>query len=103
MSSQIVVVDLGLDGGGVEVADGAAVPLLVVLVEVQGGVPEGAVHLDVLPHRLEDRVLGGVPVQVGLLLVDVVQLSHGLCHSRVQSREDNSVTMTMKLRTTLTR
>ena len=42
MSSQIVVVDLGLDGGGVEVADGAAVPLLVVLVEVQRSVPQRA-------------------------------------------------------------
>ena len=47
--------------------------------------PEGAVHGDVLPHRLQYGVLGGVPVQVGLLLVDVLQLSHGLAHSRVQS------------------
>ena len=42
MSSQIVLVYLGLDGGGVEVADGAAVPLLVVLVEVQRSVPQRA-------------------------------------------------------------
>ena len=42
MSSQINLVDLGLDGGGVEVADGAAVPLLVVLVEVQCSVPQRA-------------------------------------------------------------
>ena len=64
MSSQIVLVYLGLDGGGVEVADGAAVPLLVVLVEVEGGVPQGGVHVDVLLHRLQHRVGGRVPVQV---------------------------------------
>ena len=32
--------------------------------EVEGGVPEGRVHVDVLLHRLEDRVGGGVPVKV---------------------------------------
>ena len=42
MSGQIVLADLGLDGGRVQVADGAAVPLLVVLVEVQRRVPQRA-------------------------------------------------------------
>ena len=60
---------LGLDGVRVQLADGAAVPLLVVLVEVQGGVPQGGVHVDVLPHGLEDGVGGGVPVKIGLLLI----------------------------------
>ena len=32
--------------------------------EVESGVPEGGVHVDVLLHGLEDRVGGGVPVQV---------------------------------------
>ena len=49
--------------------------------------PECAVHVDVLPHCLQDGVLRGVPVEVGLLLVDVVQFSNGLGHGRVQSSQ----------------
>ena len=79
---------LGLDGSSVQLADGAAVPLLVVLVEVEGRVPQGAVHVDVLPHGLEHGVGAGVPVQVGLLLVDLVELRHRLSHSRVESRRN---------------
>ena len=32
--------------------------------KVKSGVPEGGVHVNVLLHRLEDRVGGGVPVEV---------------------------------------
>ena len=78
---------LGLDSPSVQLTHGAAVPLLVVLVKVQGRVPEGAVHVDVLPHGLEHGVGAGVPVEVGLLLVDLVELGHRLGHSCVESRQ----------------
>ena len=73
-----------LDGITVELLYRARVPLLVVLMEVEGCVPEGGVHVDVLLHGLEDWVGAGVPVEVGLLLVDVGQLTHRLCHNCVQ-------------------
>ena len=79
---------LSLDRPSVQLADGAAVPLLVVLVEVEGGVPQGAVHVDVLPHGLQHGVRAGVPVQVGLLLVNLVQLRHRLRHRCVESRRN---------------
>ena len=60
------LLNLDADGVSVELADGAAVPLLVILMEVQRGVPQRGVHVDVLPHRLQHRVGGGVPVQVSL-------------------------------------
>ena len=72
-----------LDGITVELLYGAGVPLLVVLMEVEGRVPEGGVHVDVLLHGLEDRVGAGVPVKVGLLLVDIGQLTHRLRHNCV--------------------
>ena len=55
---------LGLYGIWLELAHWTGVPLLIVLMEVEGGVPEGRVHVDVLLHCLEDRVGGGVPVKV---------------------------------------
>ena len=52
-----------------ELVDWAGIPLLIVLVEVERGVPEGGVHVDVLLHRLEDWVGGGVPIQVPVFKV----------------------------------
>ena len=77
---------LGLDGIRLQLVYRSRVPLLVVLVEVEGGVPQGAVHVDVLPHGLQHGVRAGVPVQVGLLLVNLVQLRHRLRHRCVESR-----------------
>ena len=55
---------LSLDGIRLQLVYRSRVPLLVVLMEVEGGVPQGGVHVDVLLHRLQHRVGGGVPVQV---------------------------------------
>ena len=55
---------LGLDGIRLQLVYRSRVPLLVVLMEVEGGVPQGGVHVDVLLHRLQHRVGRGVPVQV---------------------------------------
>ena len=40
----------------------APAPLLVVFMEVERGVPEGRVHVDVLFHRFQHRVGRWVPV-----------------------------------------
>ena len=55
---------LSLDGIRLQLVYRSRVPLLVVLMEVEGGVPQGGVHVDVLLHSLQHRVGGGVPVQV---------------------------------------
>ena len=76
-----------LDGVRVQLAHRAAVPFLIVLVEVEGCVPQGGVHVDVLPHGLQHRVGRGVPVQVGLLLIYICQLGHGFRNCLVQPEE----------------
>ena len=89
---------LCLYGVRLELTDWARIPLLIILMEVESGVPEGGVHVDVLLHGLEDRVGGGVPVEVPeqvqggggigvelpLLLVDLRQLLNCLGHHCVQ-------------------
>ena len=49
------------------------------------------VHVDVLSHGLKHGVGAGVPVKVGLLLVDVLQLGHRLRHRGVQPAREKYI------------
>ena len=73
-----------LDSITVEFRNRPRVPLFVIFMEVECRVPEGGVHVDVLLHGLQDWVGAGVPVEVGLLLVDVGQFTHGLRHNCIK-------------------
>lgn len=68
---------LSLDGFRVQAQERPIVPPFVVLVEVESCVPEGAVALHGDEDLLQQRIVGRVPVEVDLFLVDAFQHHSG--------------------------